>query len=316
MVDLIKLVSKKPHNPLKGVWLFVIFLMVCSFLFCSCTKDESLSQANLILKTGTLYTPNGASIPVGGKIQIGVLASGAGVPLTYIRIDRISGNDTLTQLDRGIYAGSEGLDADYSFSKDTSAVEIWRIMVMNADRDTAVKTLLVLRGSGTAYGPINSFSSIKFGMQSNITIGHFVDIHTGNVFDGTSVAGHEGEIDVIAYYYITSGLSSPTFTCPGYTAAVGYYPQLGNWLVKNNILYDYQTSDNNLVSISQFDAALNDSLLVTTFKPDKVSGNCKYGYTGKVIPFKTQEGKYGMIKVIHADEKDDGIMEIAVKIQK
>lgn len=70
------------------------------------------------------------------------------------------------------------------------------------------------------------------------------------------------------------------------------------------------------MTISQFDAAMNDSLLVTAFKPDKVSGNCKYGYTGKVIPFKTQEGKYGMIKVIHADEKEDGIMEIAVKIQK
>lgn len=316
MVNLIQLFSKKPHNLLKGVWLFVFFVLVSSVFLCSCSKDETISQANLILKTGTAYTPNGASIPVGGKIQIGVLASGAGVPLTYIRIDRISGNDTLTQLDRGFYVGSEGLDADFTFSKDTSAVELWQIMVMNADRNTAVKTLLVLRGSGTAYGPISSFSSVKFGMQSNTSIGHFVDIHTGNVFDETTVAGHEKEIDVIAYYYITSGLSSPTFTCPGYTAAIGYYPQMGNWPVKNNILYDYQTSDNNLVSTSQFDAAVNDSLLVTAFKPDKVSGNCKYGYTGKVIPFKTQEGKYGMIKVIHADEKEDGIMEIAVKIQK
>jgi hypothetical protein len=316
MVNLIQFVLKKSHNPLKGVWLFVLSMLVSNLLCWSCTKDETVSLANLILKTGTAYTPTGANIPVGGKIQIGVLASGAGVPLTYIRIDRISGNDTLTQLDRGFYAGSEGLDADFTFSKDTSEVEFWRIMVMNADRDTAVKTLLVLRGSGTAYGPINSFSSIKFGLQSNTSIGHFVDIHTGNVFDGTTVTGHESEIDVIAYYYITSGLSSPTFTCPGYTSAIGYYPQLSIWPVKNNILYDYQTADNNLVTISQFDAAENDSLLASAFKPDKVSGNCKYGYTGKVIPFKTQEGKYGMIKVIHADEKDDGIMEIAVKIQK
>ena len=306
----------RPHILLKGVWFFVLLVLAVTVLVWSCTKDDTISQANLILKTGTAYTSNGASIPIGGKIKIGVLASGAGVPLTYIRIDRISGNDTLTQLDRGFYAGSEGLDADFTFSKDTSAFELWRIMVMNADRDTAVKTLLVLRGSGTAYGPINSFGSVKFGLQSNTSIGHFVDIHTGNVFDATTVAGHESEIDFIAYYYITSGLSSPTFTCPGYTAAIGYYPQLGKWPVKNNILYDYQTSDNNLVTINQFDAAENDSLLVTAFKPEKVSGNCKYGYKGKVVPFKTQEGKYGMIKVIHADEKQDGLMEIAVKIQK
>lgn len=316
MVNLIPISSKKPHSPLKGVWLFVLSLLAGTMFFCSCTKDETISQANLILKTGTSYTPNGASVPVGGKIKIGVLASGAGVPLTYIRIDRISGNDTLTQLDRGFYAGNEGLDADFTFSKDTAAVELWRIMVMNADRDTATKILRIVRGTGTAYGPISTYNSIKFGLQRNNSIGHFVDIHTGNVFNGMTVIGHESEIDVIGYYYVTSGLSSPTFTCPGYSSARGYYPQLANWTVKNNILYDYQTSDNNLVTISQFDAAVNDSLFVTAYKPDKVSGNCKYGYTGKIIPFKTQEGKYGMIKVLHADEREDGIIEIAVKIQK
>lgn len=316
MDNLNPLAHKKPHYPLKGVWLFVLSLLAGHALFWSCAKDEAISHANLILKTGVTYTLNGASIPVGGKISIGVMASGAGVPLTNIRIDRLSGSDTLTQLDRGIYAGNEGLDADFTFSKDTSATELWRIMVMNSDRDTAIKTLLVLRGSGTAYSPINYFSSIKFGLQGNNAIGHFVDVNTGNVFDANSVAGHESEIDVIAYYYITSGLPSPTFTCPGYTAAIGYYPQMSGWPVKNSILYDYQTSDNNLVTTDQFDSALNDSLLVSAYKPDKVSGNCKYGYTGKVIPFKTQEGKYGMIKVLQADEREDGTMEIAVKIQK
>jgi len=316
MADLIQIDSKKPHFLLKGMWFFVLPVLAITALFWSCTKDDTISQANLILKTGTSYTPNGASIPVGGKIRIGVLASGAGVPLTYIRIDRISSNDTLTQLDHGFYAGSEGLDADYSFSKDTSAFELWRIMVMNADRDTAIRTLTIFRGTGTAYGAIYTFDILRLGLQSNNSSPHYLDVNSGTVFDESTVTGHESEIDVITYYYITSGLSSPTFTCPGYTSAIGYYPQLGNWPVKNNILYDYQTSDNNLVTISQFDAATNDSLLVTAYRPDKVSGNCKYGYTGKVIPFKTQDGKYGMIKVIHADEKEDGSMEIAVKIQK
>ena len=36
----------------------------------------------------------------------------------------------------------------------------------------------------------------------------------------------------------------------------------------------------------------------------------------KVIPFKTHEGKYGLIKVIHSDEKEDGVIEIAIKVQK
>ncbi len=298
------------------MWFFYLFLVLSGVTLCSCSKDSGTAKTSLILKTGTAYSPSGAYIAVGGAIRIGVLASGAGVPLTYISIDRISGDDTLIQLDRGIYIGSEGLDANYFFSKDTSAIETWRIMVMNADRDTAVRTLIFFKGSGTAYRPINYFGDIKLSFQNNHTNGHFLDVNTGLVFDEASVAGHESEIDILAYYYITSGLSSPTFTCPGYTAAVAYYPQTAGWPAKNNTLYDYKTSDNNLISTSQFDAAGNDSLLVTAYKPEKVSGNCKYGYTGKVIPFKTQEGKYGLIKVIHADEKEDGVIDIAVKVQK
>jgi len=313
----LKLITfKKSQLFPKGLWLLLFSLAASGIFFSSCTKDDEVSKSSLILKTGTLYTQNGAYIPVGGTIKIGVLASGAGAPLTYIRIDRITGHDTLTQLDRGIYFGSEGLDADYTFSKDTSTIELWRVMVMNTDRDTAIRTITVNKGTGTAYGPIHHFENIKLGLQNNDLSGQFLDVNTGSVFDANSVTGHESEIDILAYYYITSGLPSPTFTCPGYTAAYGYYPQLNSWTVKNNTLYDYITSDNNLVTISQFDAAANDSLLVTAYKPNKVSGNCKYGYTGKVIPFKTQEGKYGLIKVIHADETENGIIEISLKVQK
>lgn len=308
--------NKKPCEIPKSMWLFFISFALLFASLTSCTEDEGTAKASLILKTGTAYTKNGAYIAVGGAIKIGVLASGAGAPLTYIRIDRLTGHDTLTQLDRGIYKGSEGLDADYSFSKDTSSVEQWRVMVMNADRDTAVQMLTIYRGSGTSYGPINYSGDVKLSFQENHLYGHYLDVQTGNVFDETSVNGHENQVDILAYYYITSGLSSPTFTCPGYTAAVAYYPAMNTWPVKNTTLYDYRTSDNNLVTEVQFDAAQNDSLLVTAYKPDKVSGNCKYGYTGKVIPFKTQEGKYGLIKVIHADENEDGVIEIAVKIQK
>jgi hypothetical protein len=35
-----------------------------------------------------------------------------------------------------------------------------------------------------------------------------------------------------------------------------------------------------------------------------------------VVPFRTADGKYGLIRVIHADETPSGEMEIAVKIQK
>ncbi len=314
MVTLNHFVCKKPHFPSKGVWFFMV--PVLALLLSSCTKEVPVRKASLIIKTGTTYTADHAYIPVGGTIRIGVLASGAGVPLTYIRIEKITSTDTLTQLDRGIYVGREGLDADYVFSKDTASVELWRILVMNSDRDTAVRTITVFRGSGTAYGTISSFENIKLGFQNSLFPGHFLDVKQGTVFDGSTVNGHEGEVDLLAYYYVTSGLPSPTFICPAYVSVVGYYPMIAGWPVKNSTVYDYYTSDNNLISVSEFDAAQDDSLLVTAFKPDKVSGNCKYAYIGKVIPFKTQAGKFGLIKVINAEQKEDGVMEISIKVQK
>lgn len=305
--------TQKLSCHLRAGWLLVFF---GSLLIVSCTKDNSLHRTSLILKTGAAYTAQHASIPVGGTIRIGVLASGAGAPLSYIRIEKITAGDTVTQLDRGIYYGNEGLDADYTFAKDTAAVELWRIIVMNADRDTAVKTLRIFRGEGYDYGDIHYFPSVTIGLQQNLTYGQFLDADNGMVYDAVSVSGKESDIDILAYYYITSGLSSPTLTCPGYTAAIGYYPQLAGWSVKNNTLYDYKSTDDDLISTADFDSAVNDSLLITAYKPDKVSGNCKYCYTGKVIPFKTQQGKYGLLKVISADETETGRIEFAIKIQK
>lgn len=305
----------KPHNSKRVVWLFTFILILSGFLY-SCEKEETVKSASLILKTGVAYTANGAYVPQGGQIKIGILASGSGVPLTYLKILRITAYDTVTQLDLGFFAESEGLDKDVVFPKDTASYEIWRVIVMNADRDTAVKSFAVFKGEGTDYGAINYFPSITLSFQSSDTYNHFLDVDNGLSYSENTVTGHESDIDLLCYYYVTSGLPSPSFTCPGYTAAVGYYPMLNNWTTKNTTLYDYNTSDNDLISADQFDAASNDSLLVTAYKPGKVSGNCKYCYTGKIVPFKTQAGKYGMIKVIHADETETGSIEVSIKVQK
>jgi hypothetical protein len=292
-----------------------VFIIIFGFIT-SCKQDEEISRTSVILKTGVAYTSPREEVSTGGKINIGVLASGAGVPLTYIRIERISGNDTSVQLDRGIYAGTEGYNEDFSFPKGSAESEIWRVLVMNADRDTASVKLLVRKGEGVDYGPINHFWPILVGMQNYAPTASYLSLETGTVYNAATVSGNEATIDLVPYFYVTSGLPSPTLTCPGYTSAVGYYPIINNWTIKNTTLFDYYTSDNSLVSPAQFDAALNDSLLVTAYNPAKVSGNCKYAYAGRVIPFKTQSGKYGMIKVIAADKQEEGTILLEIKIQQ
>jgi hypothetical protein len=294
----------------------IVLLWAIALMFYSCQKESESGKASVILKTGVNYTADGAVISPGGTIKIGILASGAESPLTYLRIERITGSDTSVQLDRGIYAGREGFDQDFSFPKGNSETETWRVFVMNSSRSTASASFQVIKGQGVNYGQIHHFGPLLIGMQNNTETGNYLDLDQGQVYNLAETAGKEQEIDLVPYFYFTSGLPSPTFTCPGYTSAVGYYPAMVNWPQKNTTLFDYYTSDNQLVSPVQFDAALNDSLLITAYNPSRVSGNCKYAYAGRVIPFKTQSGKYGMIKVIKADESESGTIQLEIKIQQ
>ncbi len=306
--------NTKPHALYKSMrFLFFIALIIS---INACKKEELNKKPSLFLKTGSTYTLDGAKIPVGGKINFGIIASGQGAAITYLKIQRITDVKVTTEIDKGIYFTNNTLDTAFSFSKGDAEKETWKFFIMNANRDTISATLSVLKGEGNAYTSISYYPSVLLSFQNNQENGHFLDVDSGFVYDEISVTGHESEIDLMCFYYVTSGLQSPTFTCPSYPTAAGYYPQILNWSVKNSTLYDYYTSDYNLITAQQFEDCATDSLLVNGYKPAKVSGLSKYGYTGKIIPFKTSANKYGLIKVIRADLVDNGTINLAIKIQK
>jgi hypothetical protein len=294
------------------------FLFVFMSLMISCSGDEQITDQYpfILMKNGIEFTMNGARVPVGGQMKFGLSAVGGGAAITNLRVKRILQQETIVELDKGVFIASGGIDTTLTYVKSDAEEETWNFFIMNENRDTSSVYLTVYKGDGSAYGEIFYYPSIILGYPSNNQYPNFLDLSSGTAYTQANVAGHEQEIDLAAFYYVTSGLPSPTLTCPAYPSAQTYYPVFNGWPVKNSTTYDYKTSDNNLVSIEQFDAAVNDSLLVAGYKPQNVSGLCKYCSTGKVIPFKTTGGKYGMVKVIRADEQEGGSIEIAVKIQQ
>lgn len=298
----------------------IAFLVLLTILvFSACKKEEEVhSSPIIVLKTGE-YTANGEEIPVGGRLSFGIVASSANAAITNLRIQRIVNGVSITELDKGLYITEGGLDFVFNAVKSAAENELWRFMVMNANRDTAVTTLTVLLGEGSAYGPIHHFQSLRVGMQHNTQYPQFLDLHSGNLFTSNTVAGNEALVDFVGFVYLTSGVMSPTLCCPAYTGSSSvttHYPQIANWPVRRATLYDYFSSDNDLVNSAKFEAAQNDSLLVASYKPQNVSGLSKYAYTGKIIPFKTEDGKYGLIRVHHSDITTDGYMELEIKIQQ
>lgn len=281
-----------------------------------CTPQEPETTPLVLLKGGGTYTADGSAVAPGGTLRFGLSVSGGGGAITNLVVRRISDGVAVTEADRGMYISYGGLDTTLTYTRGYGQAEKWVFSVMNSHRDTASASLTVLRGAGSAWGEIYYHHSIRIGLQENSSLPHFVDLHSGTAWDAAGVAGHEAEVDMAAFWYLTSGTSSPTLTCPAYSSALTYYPLFGSWSVKNQTMYDYYTSDNDLVTPAQFELADNDSLLVNAYRPGSVSGQSKFAYTGKVVPFRTADGRYGLLRVIRADETPSGEMEIAVKIQK
>jgi hypothetical protein len=294
-----------------------ISLLVFLASFISCQEEEPVvTYPFILLETGNEFTQAGDRVPVGGQLKFGISAVGDGSAITNLRVKRITESDAITELDKGIYIATGGIDTVLSYTKSGAETETWNFFIMNENRDTASVFIDVMLGDGSAYGDILYFSSIILGYQANTEFPHYLDLDSGYAYSSANVGGFEPAVDLAAFFYYTSGKASPTLTCPAYPSAQAYYPDFAGWQVKNATQYDYYSTDNDLVSPEEFDSAENDSLLVAGYKPQNVSGLCKYCYTGKVIPFKTSGGKYGMVRVIRADEEEGGTMEIEVKIQQ
>lgn len=297
---------------------FFALFSVLFFLFQACDKDtpESLPPT-ITIKTGTDLTADGIKVPTGTQLRFGLIAGRGGArAITNIVATRYTPAGKTVMYDEGIFVDSESYETVLTFTKSSQGNELWRFFVMNSNRDTASVTMTILQGEGSAWGEINHYSSIFIGYQGNTGYPNFIDLSGGKGYNSSTVAGHESDIDLAVIWYITSGKSSPTLSAPSYSSLTGYYPGVASWPGRNSTVFDYKTSDDKLISVEQFDAADNDSLLVAGFKEGYISGWCKYTFSDKVIPFKTVEGKYGLIKVISAGETADSFMEIEVKVQK
>jgi len=282
-------------------------------LLAGCESDNPETNPFIIIKAGSGLIADGSTVSSGGTMRFGISASGGGGVITNLVVKRVADGNVITEMDRGIYITEGGLDTTLSFTRGNAENERWTFFIMNSYRDTASVSLTVKKGEGSAYGEILYYPSITIGLQKNKDYPRYLDLHSGIAYDTVNVSGNESLIDCVMLWH-TYGY--PTLSCPGYSQVQSYYPVFTSWPTRNMTTYDYNTSDNDLISFAQFDAAENDSLLTQGYKPALVSGFSKYAYTGKVVPFKTSDGKYGLLKIISAGESSDGQAEVAVKIQK
>lgn len=300
-----------------------LLLIFSSFIFNGCKNDEEEKLPPTIrFKTGDSYTQDGAVVTVGRKLFFGIHAEGISDVITNFTIKKVMDDGTVTTvMDTGLFVSS--LDIDKVFYQNSEEKATWTFTIMDRNRLTAYVSMVVYKDPNSTYGGISYYPSIKIGYQNNNTFGHFANPNTGIVYMSDSANAHCNKIDFLTYYILSDGSPSPVLSSPGEMdeaseEAKTFYPYIANWQPRNYTLWDISIDNGNNAPLTAaaFDAAQNDSLLIAAYHPIWGKKKFRWATTGKIIPFLTAGGKLGLVKVLKADLTDNGIMEIAVKIQR
>jgi len=297
---------------------FIGFICL-TFLFACKKKETELQEPTISFKTGSQYTQTGAVIEVGHPLFFGIQAKSDDSDLTNFTIKKRFENGTeITVMDTALY--SKTLNIDKRFFQNVEPKVTWVFAVMDRKQMKAEVTLEVLKDPNSQFGGIYYYPSIKMGFQNNFMYGQFLDPLNGQTYKVDSAFLFQNHIDFLSYYINADSPPGPCLSSPGEidnfsTEAQTFYPTITTWGNRNYTLWDISV-DATPIPISAFDAAQNDSLLIVSY--NEVWGRKKFRWatTGRVIPFKTASGKFGLVKVLYNDSNDAGYIEIALKIQQ
>jgi len=300
--------------------LFITIVLILIILFAACKKDnENPKPPQISFKVGDTYTKDNAVVSIGHKLLFGVTAAAGDEVITNFTIKKILENgESVNMMDTGVYTST--LDLTKIFYQNVEDKATWIFSVMDRNRLSSEIKMVVYKDPNSAFGGIHYYPSIKMGYQNNSQYGHFLDLSTGKVWFEDSASLFYNQIDVLCYYIISESLPSPVLSSAGEmdnysTDAQTFYPSIVGWPSRNYTKWDISV-DTNPLSVSDFNNAHNDSLLIVSYHDVWGKKKFRWATAGRIIPFLTSGGKYGLIRVIHADFFDNGIMEIAVKVQQ
>ncbi len=284
----------------------------------SCKKDEEHLPPSISLKIGEAYTQDGAVVKVGRSLLFGIQARANGGNLTNLTISKhLPGGEIIPVMDTGM--NTEYLDINKTFYQNIEDTALWVFSIMDRNRLSAQAAINVYKDPQSDWGGIIHHPSIVMGYQENTEYGHFLDPFTGKVYFEDSAIMFQQTMEMLVYYIVDENLPSPVLSSPGEmdnfsTEAKTFYPSIIDWQTRRYTLWDISV-DEDPVSAEAFENAHNDSLLIVSY--DELWGKKKFKWAtgGRVIPFQTQAGKRGLIRVLDAEHAADGKIELEVKVQ-
>jgi hypothetical protein len=301
------------HN-IKINILFVVMLLNVH----ACKKDSEKVPPMLRLNTGIGYISDSTIVAIGFPYKIGIIASKGDAAITNLVVTLTTENGTETALDSGMY--SNDFSHTRSISYGASRFEKWSFTLRDKNGKSANTSITILKDLTSAFGPITTYSAVTLAAQNNTQENPFFSIAKGISFSQQNADANQSDINIITYF---GNLLVPstefTLSSPGESDVTTFYPSISNWTTPRNETRYKPDS----LSISQvaFDAAYNDSLIITNYTSATI-GKRKFKIVraGYVIPFQVtigpEAGKRGLIRIKSLQNGLDGHLIADIKVQK
>lgn len=281
-------------------------LLISIILNISCEDDKDYGNPTIEFKTGAGYLQNGESLEAGESGVIGIKAFfNSNDNITNLKITLETADGTSVVHDEGINVSE--LDFDYNFTRGLETEETYICKVTDIEGHSA-EISMTLGLEVSPFGEINSYSGINLGAQ-NSTVGHFYSLADNSVYTDANIAGNESSVDMV--YYV--GKNNETISSPAMSSE-GNILGVDTWTTKNETLYA-KTTD---VTDTQFDEMQNDELLLVaaSIAAENWKAKAKDVSVGDYYYFKTQNNKYGLLRVTAVTTGNDGTVTFDVKVQK
>ena len=283
-------------------------ICVAVTLFLSCSKESNHTPPAISFITEVGYAKGDTTLGIGQHVKVGITARGIDQNITYLNVSIDNGSGPITLLDSGM--NSSNLNWTYSMIKTAAPFEKWTVTVMDKDRNKASLSITFTKGITLVYGNILSFNNIVLGAQNNTQYKNFFSFQTGLTYSLGEAFANQSAIDMVYYYgtYLSTLSSGYESEAPNfYTGGNG----IANWTVKNETRYD--TTD---VSLTSFQLASNDSLILSIYNPIDAKRKAKFLTPGMLVSFIDHNGKLGLLEIASVTSGDTGHVVMNLKKQE
>ena len=290
---------------MKRIFSLLGLIMFTGLIFTSCSKDENEVEPVLpviAFDQQTGFVTGDMSAAYGDTLNFGIILKGNGKD--DLKRFVIRANDQVL-LDSTI--NTQNFNFNFYTVKGPNPTEVWSFSTTDAAGNQKEESVTIT-GS---FGPINSYTAILMGAQSNAATESFLSLrgNEATLYKQAEAFQNQAAIDMLCYFEGGQmSLASPGGNIAGIFTGVTS-PE--NYSTKNLTQFAKTT-----YTPADFDSGENDAILFYGLNTGQLTVKAGALAVHDVYAFRTQSNLVGMFKVLKVDGDASGTLEIAIKIQK